>query len=316
MSIVAVTERPDSPQGDFDLNKHSLTRKFLVQSNDVNDGPLTVGSAAGIPKLFSLYRFGNENHLYARLRHIDCERIQPGSLYWEVTCKYETPADEEGGNKAGGVEREKEGQNDQPLLMLPEIETSFETYQEVVWYVYNATTKALEPCKASNGQVFDPPPTRDRSRLNLTITRNEDISTPVLATAVAYQDAVNSDYWWGLAPGTWKVQAITVHRETKQLSNGSIFPYLRVSYKFQARQTWDTQLLDAGTYYKNDLGGAPPVVQKIRFLTTDGHPTTGPLDGHGNKLAEGATPVFLTFRFYPRLPFGNLLLPQSFLDIA
>ena len=33
----------------------------------------------------------------------------------------------------------------------------------------------------------------DQGRLTMTITRNEDINSPVLATSVLFQDAVNAD---------------------------------------------------------------------------------------------------------------------------
>ena len=74
---------------------------------------------------------------------------------------------------SGGL-RDTAGANDNPLLQLPEIETSFEKYQEVVFYVYDQLTQQITPCRASNNEVYNPPPTKDASRLILTITRNGD----------------------------------------------------------------------------------------------------------------------------------------------
>jgi hypothetical protein len=158
--------------------------------------------------------------------------------------------------------------------------------------------------------IFDPPPTKDASRISLSITRNEAIATAHPSIDIKYSDAINSDVFWGSPPGTWKCMGISSRRETKQTSNGSLFPYIRVSYKFQARQTWMMQLLDAGTFYINANG------QKITCRTQDSQQCTLPLNGKGGLLTAGAAPVFLQLQPYNSLPFGALNLPQSFQQIA
>jgi hypothetical protein len=325
MGIVGTAqERPNSPTGGGGINKRTWTRTFLVQTDSYSDGPFTVAAAPGIPKLYSLYTFGNERDDYARLREVRPERIEPNSLFWEVTCEYSTPeVESETDTGKGSSKREVDGQQDVPTLQLPEIETSFEKYQQVVYGVFDVKTGQLTPCRASNKQVFDPPPVKENSRLIITITRNEDINSDHPAQSILYQDAVNSDTWWSQPPGTFKCQAITAQRQTKNTSKGTIIPYLRVTYKFEGRpyqqvpgDNWDLVLLDAGTYYLNDIGGQPPVVQKLKFISDDGHPITHALDGKGNPLPDGANPVWLTFRVYKRLPFGALLLPQQFIQFA
>ncbi len=316
------TERPNSPRISGTINQRKYTREWLVQTNDYKDGPAIVASSAGIPFLYSSYNFGNEIDVYALLRELEAERANPNSLFWYVTGHYSTPEPYRRHMPSGGL-RDTAGANDNPLLQLPEIDTSFEKYQEVVFYVYDQLTQQITPCRASNNEVYNPPPTKDASRLILTITRNEEITAPHPAADLIYNDSVNADIFWGSPPGTWKCQGISARRETKQLQDKSILPYLKVTYKFEARLTWDTQILDAGTYYLPG-GNRNQLAKKMAFLTSDGHPITGTLNGAGDSLlppqnpdaSPGASPVFNTFRFYQRQPFGLLSLPQSFADVA
>jgi len=273
--------------------------------------------ATGIPLLYSSFQFGGETDFFNIMRNYTAERLGDGSLHWEVTCHYSTPEPESNDAAHGGTKNEKQGENDNPTVALPEIDVAFEKFQEVVWYVYDLTTKKLTPCKASNGQVYDPPPMRDASRMIITITRNESILAPHPGLGLQYMDTVNSDVWFGLLPNQVKCQSITAKRQTKQLSIGgvpTILPYLSCSYKFEARPTWQTRLLDQGAYWINKKILDDPTTWVKRKFIVEGHPVVGPLDGFGGKLADGANPVFNTFQFYNTLPFSALNLPQAFLD--
>ncbi len=307
-------EMPDSPKIVAGLNKRAYTREFRVQVDSLADGPKTACSAPGIPRLYDPYVFGNESDDYALVRDIDADRMQGASLYWKVTVRYETPEPvNERGNSPSGTQHEQAGQHDNPLAMLPEVQTATEKFQEVVYLVYE--DGKLTPCRNQAGYVFDPPPMKDASRIVLSITRNEAISVLHPAVDIIYADAVNSDVWWGCPAGTWKCQGISTQRETKQLSSGAIFPYLRCTYKFEARPSWDTELLNAGPYYL-DNAFAPKDDKNKRAFTIQGHPATGLLDISGQRLPEGQDPIYLKFKFYLRRPFGALNLPQSFAQCA
>jgi hypothetical protein len=313
MGVVGcASERPGSPTGGGTFNSASFERKYRVQVDDLADGPVIVTGACGLPKLGRYYQFGNEVHHYALCRELTAERVQPASLYWEVTASYETPTR---ANRALGYPHEVPGESDNPLLQLAEVETSFEKFQQVVYYIYDVTTGRIAPATASNDQVYDPPPMMDASRLIMTITRNEPLTALHPALGIAFMDSVNSDTFWGGLAGTWKVQGISAQRQTKQLPGDVVLAYLRVSYKFEARPTWDLQILDAGTYrYDSSIRSATRV--RLAFLTSDGHPRTGALDGTGLALPDGATPVFNVYRVYKRQPFAILGLPQSYTDVA
>lgn len=302
MAVVGTAaELPDSPSGSFDLQKNSFTRMFRVLVNSYSDGPLIVTSAIGIPGLFSTYATLNESHPYARVRSLDCERMAENSLYWIVTAYYETP----------DVERANEtaAEFTSPLAELPEVQTTFETTQVPILKIYNVETEEIEPLQNSAGEVFPPEknPTRDESLLILTITRNEAITSPHPALSVLYQNAVNSTVFWNSPVGTVKCTSIQAQRQTRQLPDGTIFPYLKVTYSFKFKDNWDIQLLDHGNYYiDND--------EKIPFQDQAGNPILGLLDGAGANLGAEADPEFLTIRPYKRLNFNSLNLPNSFLE--
>lgn len=173
---------------------------------------------------------------------------------------------------------------------------------------------AFKPLRSSAGEVFVPPPMMDDAMLILTITRNEDLNSPVLQTSALFQNAVNLDGFFGLNPGQVKCQCITCQRQTKQLPDGTTYAYLRVTYLFHVKATWDIQLLDKGSYYLFQSSIMAPVT-KQKFITDDGQPRDGLLDGNGGKLADGAAPVFLTVRPYSWLAFATLNLPQSFQQV-
>jgi len=173
---------------------------------------------------------------------------------------------------------------------------------------------AFKPLASSAGEIFVPPPMMDRSTLLITMTRNESILSPIPETALLFQDSVNADVFFGFGPGQVKCQSITCQRQNKQLPDGSIFPYLRATYLFHARKTWDIQLLDKGSYYRFRVSTSLPWT-KQKFITDDGQPRDGLLDGFGQKLADGAAPVFITVRPYPWLTFAALELPQNFQQV-
>lgn len=384
MAVVGVAhERPDSPEATLELNKMSFTRKFLVQTNSINDGPVTVCSAVGIPRPFQIYTTPNEYQRYARCRSVDARRIEPHSLYWEVTCHYSTP--EVDGSKEGATHAsENDGQNDNPLLRIPEIETHTERFEQPLYWIYNPIPKtvnltgnttvdsdvitnlgdvsglvlgmditgagipantvvqafdlaaftvimslpatataggvaltfsipqSIAPAKATNGEIFDPPPMKDTCRLILSITRNEDINSPHPLTSLLYTDTVNLDPFFGCGRGCVKCMGVTASKQTKTLANGGIFSYLKCTYTFQMRPTWYVQVLNAGNWCWTDITKKA----KTQFKTEDGHPRQGLLDKDGLKLPDGNNPIWLVYQVYQMKKFKILNLPQSFIGAS
>lgn len=386
MSVIGVAhERQDSPSATLELNKMSFVRKFLVKTSSKNDGPVTVCSAVGIPRPFQIYTTPNEYQKYARCRSVDCERVEPASLFWVVTAHYSTPEVSESSGGASNA-TEKDGQNDNPLLVIPEIETHQERFEQAVYSIYSptattvvltctttinsnvitvnspgdastvfdgmsvfgatiaantivasvdaaaatiytnldatatnaavaltfSTTQTVRPVQATTGEIFDPCPTKDASRLILSVVRNEDISSPHPLTSLLFADTINSDVFFGCGKGQVKCMGVSAAKQTKTLSNGGIFSYLKCTYTFQMRPTWAIQILNAGNWYWADI----TKTKKKKFMSSEGHPIQGLLDKNGLKLPDGGTPLFVTFQAYQAQKFSVLNLPQSFIQAS
>lgn len=295
MAVVGTAqERPDSPDGDFELGKHTFTRTFLVETNSYADGSLVVTAASGIPLLFSTYATANESHPYARCRNLRARRIQPNSLFWEVVARYETP-DQASGIGAGGAggspgaggatRREDPSEFDNPLLELPDIAFNDVESTKPITRILNTDTGEYNAPRSSAGEVFDPPAERDDGRLVLTISRNEALSNVHPNLGELYRHAVSTDVFWGRPAGTARVKSILAQRQTKQLPTGTTFAFLRVTYVIEFKADWDVYLLDYGTYQvaRRGTGENYRVVQEA-FTTADGQPVKKMLDGRGRAL--------------------------------
>src|ERR1700730_2997118 len=120
MAVVGVAqEHPLSPEGTFEHNKYSITRRSKVQTNQLADGVLVVTAAIGIPRLYEPYLFGSESQVWILCRSIKASRITESSLYWTVEAEYSTPEPKEHGREGTG--QEVSGQFENPLLELCQV---------------------------------------------------------------------------------------------------------------------------------------------------------------------------------------------------
>ncbi len=336
MSIVGTAAiRPGYPHAEFSLTGRKYTVQWLVATNDLNDGPQVVQGAAGLPAAFSTYAIGNDVDIYARLREWKAWRLEDRSFQWIVEATYSTPEPKEGSREGNtgtgaGTHQDTAGDYTNPLIELPVVKT-FTIEREVpIQQIFDINSGAIRVPANSACQVFSPPAMKKERSLAISISRNEDINAPHPALGVTYSGAVNSDYFWGLAPGVVQCQSITAERQVKQVQGGIQFAYLKAEYLFHCNpNTWDLKILDAGDYYcqsgaTNSGSGSgasgsgsgvnycPNCTTKIGFIDDKGHPIKGLLNGNGGKLAQGANPVYLTLRPYTWLAFAPLNLPQSF----
>jgi hypothetical protein len=316
MAVVGFAlEKVDSPKANWQENKQTFSRSFRVLVDDLADGPIIVLGALGLPLVGQFYAFGNESHPYCFCTSVKPERNGSARYWWDVEVEYETVDPK----KVPAYGSEQQAQVDNPLVEIPEIDITTEATQEpVTGYYEEGDVFVTKAPRNSAGELFNPPPMRESNWPLLTISRNELISTPHPAIAVAYKDATNSDTFWGVPAGVAKFVGIDTKRLSKTLVGGTIFKYLRSTYKIRFRLDWDIRLLDAGSYFY------PPFTETTRtFITRTGHPYIGLLDGNNGPLggvdAKGyATPgteppVYLPAqRIYPRLPFSVFNLPGSF----
>ncbi len=278
----------------FEAGKFSVRVPYRIITNDRNDGPLTVCSASGLPAFGDLYAFGNESDDEMRLRSYQPQRIgDAATLVWVVWCQYSTPEQkdygrggEHTGGLGGGTGRESAAEFTNPLLETPSVKFHSSGREVPIFQIRDNITGTFKPATASNGEPFDPPPKTTSRVLTLEIVRNEPLSANQPAIAIQYQDAVNSDTFWGMPRGTWKVKEIVPERQERQIQGGTRVPFLRVAYSFEGRpEGWDVNLLDYGSFYlQNDPKGSAFPQKKTQFRTSEGHPTSGPLNGKGGAL--------------------------------
>ncbi len=271
-------------------------RQFWVEVNNRFDDGSVVLQAPGLPKRYAFYLTANHQDFEALCVNLRARQKSNTSFYWDVFAEYSTDH--------GDQEKEN-----LPLAEPPEITFGFEKTKRIVTGemkqgVISLSSPHIKTVVSSTGVVtsagepFDPPPEVEDSRPVLTITRNEGFFDS--ARAIKYQDAVNSDFFFGALPGQAKVSGITAVRRQRN----NIF-YWRVTYRIVFRRDfWSLELLDRGTFWKDGAG-------VINVFHDEGKARLGLLDGAGDKLAAGAAPVFLKFQVYREEPFSVLRLPQN-----
>lgn len=149
----------------------------------------------------------------------------------------------------------------------------------------------------SAGDPFDPPITEEDTRPVLTVVRCQYTFSTTWATG--YRNAINSDIFLGADPGTVRSMPIVGVLKKDQ----DIGWYWEVTYEFAYKpQGWARVELDQGLRRTVDVGGT----LKRQPILVRGVPVQSPvlLDGAGDVLPPGGTPVFRTYRTRPSLPFA------------
>lgn len=284
---------------EFGDGEREYTRRFWVQTDAYTNDPTLALNAVGVPTRLQTYNTESHTDLWA---WCDSRTATPNSdnpKVWEVECHYSTVE----------INIDLSGSADNPLLEKPEIEFGFESKSKALYgypdpqqaYVGGGRAPNASGIVNSAGEPFDPPVEIEVSYPVLTITRNEPLFFPSLA--VQFQDAVNSDLFWGVNPHCARVKGI---RGSKQYSGNT--HYWKVTYTIAFnRESWDLQVLDIGTYYI-DASDANKL-KKFYTDTPDKTPKVGNLTAAGDD--GGSTIRFKTFsNIYREEVFALLNLPQ------
>ncbi|HIJ70649.1 MAG TPA: hypothetical protein HPP87_04710 [Planctomycetes bacterium] len=170
-----------------------------------------------------------------------------------------------------------------------------------------------DPIVNSADEAFDPPVTRPFYDLTLAIIRNQAEYNPLLAAD--YKDTLNSDYFYGFAPGIVKCADISAD----SARNADLF-YWHVHYQFQMRRIgWALKLIDRGYREKVGVDGeGKPIYDAIMMGTSESGeadddqkvPVNQPayLDGSGRKKADSAAITVLEFDILESKDFSVLEL--------
>lgn len=159
------------------------------------------------------------------------------------------------------------------------------------------------PIHNSAGETFDPPIMREFSDLMLTIRRNESIFNYI--RAADYKDAVNSDLFYGFAPGLVRC----INYAGRRAMTADTF-YWQVTYQFQIRvDNWLRRIMDEGYKALDSLDTSKGVVA-IRDGDNNIVSQPWPLDGQGFALTQtqidAGIAFWLEFEIYPLKPFRVL----------
>lgn len=272
--------------------ERNYTRVFQVLVDRPTLGWEAVRLATGIPRPWESYLSASGFVDLASFCHsVQGRQKQEDPYLWDVTARY-----------SNQIDRPDINNIENPLLRPADIAYDSAPVMVPVWYDRDGS-----PVVNSADQSFDPPVEEEEQRLVIQITRNQ-----VLYDAVgylAYYNSVNQDPFFGFPPGMVLCKKITGRR---QYENG-VF-YWPTTFEFNVRlnrdenvpveDTWAFKILDQG-WYEKTLGG------KLKLMTDAfGRPLTAPrlLDGGGQPLPSGGTPVFRRFNTKRKKLFGNLLL--------
>lgn len=167
---------------------------------------------------------------------------------------------------------------------------------------------AGNPIINSAGDRFGDPVVVDDSLRLMIITRNELVSDFDPETIPTYSYSLNNGTWNGFAAHRCKMGLIESSDEQWD-PNNQVW-YYTITYPVQVEKTgevWSKKLLDQGYNVLEPYGGgAVPYMPK-------GQPVSDPvaLDGAGNVLGSGGSPVVLDFDVFPEANWATLGIDLS-----
>jgi len=278
----------------------SAVLRYHVASDDVKDGPLTMGNDPRVPRKFIPYRLGNDFNEDLILndrswRPLGAKKNRGWAKVWELTCTYAPRTFST--NDPG----------DDPDHPQPPSETdsfSFASTWEVLKVPLTRDMDGKQVCNSA-GEDFSPPyETSKRIKINR-LTRRENIDPQQKADLFSY--TVNQYPIWGKPEGTWLLEILVSLRPESERAWWSVDYNMRYN-----EEGWDPQLLDQGYHYRDGFALIPIVDSEGASVTTP-----RALEGHGlelkeddNPLAEPKPRVWLTFKEFERRDFAMLNLPH------
>jgi hypothetical protein len=279
MSILTVIEVSGRSLGINQKGDREAERLFRIRTDSKTESLSDLRTATGLPNMFSAHPDDSGTVVV----DIAVAQHEDDPFSWDVTLRYSSVLD-------------NGEQDENPLNQPAVIEYGSAQFQVVA--VRDISGNAVVN---SARMFFDPPVMVDQSRPVIRITKNK--ASFSASQAMAYQDAINTDSWLGIAPYCGKVAHYGGVKRYKNI-DGLLLPYWEVSLEVQVKHdTWIFYLLDQGYFQL-----VSNVRQPIR-LTGNGETVPGPawLDGAGAALPDGtSTPVFLEYHLLRELPFSAL----------
>jgi hypothetical protein len=301
MGVISVYETFDGRSSSLnDQRERNYTRTFNVICDTRLTDSAVVRIAPGIPRLWSPYitpTGGIDRGSWCR--NVEVRQDAACPELWRATVSYSSQ-----------LTRPDLNLLENPLLRPLEIEWS--GTDVMIPMEYDADGEAI---LNSAGELFDPPPETEDSRIVLKITRNLAVWDAL--DRLKYRKTVNTQRWFGFAAGQvlcndmrgsrgfenglyyWK-ESVEFHIRTPRFE---VLNEETNEYELEApADVWKLRILDRGLYER--VGGKLQIA-----LDRLGRPVSQPVifNGAGRKLTAG-DPTYLQFQRYRRRDF-NLLIP-------
>lgn len=303
MAVISSTIRREGWTGSgnvIDGDKYSI--EHLVESDSVNDGPLSVALGAEnalphpIPKAWASYAIGNDVNLYVVLKDRDTKLhtyTDTGAL-WIVTSKWSKPGEDE----------EEDDSRTNPLTRPTKYRIEWSNYTRII---REEPTGAGRKIVNSAGDAFADPLEQDDQRPVLVAVRNVSSLVDILRVGIEYKNAVNTNDFYGAGKHEAKVQSITAG--DLQEEEGIQFYTMTIRVEFND-ESWDVKIFDQGMRYFKLPGDKAAGVEPVAAKDKEGTPLGAPinLQDDGTRLGAGldAGTIDPPFETYPERDFDGL----------
>lgn len=278
MAITRFFEIGSSQSGDVDKESvRNYTRAFQVESNSKYDTIHDIEIYAGIPSIGTPH----PHNPLARVQQVQVRYDEPTALgaFYTATVTYSTKFDNQ--------------QNQNPLLRPVKVNLDFTIFRKVV-----RIDLAGYPITNSAGDPPSEPVEIDAAHPILKFTRNE--ATQPFSLMIDYAEAINSDSFYGAAPGTVRVMIRCGDAQTE-----NDVQFYQVEYTFEYRKEgWDPKFLNIGfNTYAN--GKKVPIPGDTPRLLHDGNPNS---QFPARTTTIATTPEFMTKYVHERKSFAIFAL--------
>ena len=238
---MAVTEvRVRTERGGQQGQKHErgYTLTYLVTTSDSHDGPMTVFAA--LPQIGDVYATNNELDLGARVVSVALDHVDGDPRRWRAEVEFSNEQGEDPDNQ----------DPEDPLDREPKYSVRFDESEEVIHGPYNQANPGFVDLTASltnsAKQPFNPPPTKEVSRLVIRMVQDDDQLR--LGQMREFQDAINLTAFAGFAAKTLKLRVSDIE---ERFEHG--MRLWRKTYELKHKpETWDQFILDHGTVPDED----------------------------------------------------------------
>jgi hypothetical protein len=254
MTVISVEPKYGGLSGSGSLEGvREYTKVYIVTTDAVSDGVITVGNALGLPRKGWVYTWQGETDAGALCHDVNPVQDQGNHFVWEVTCLYSSNL----GGSGALTKNDPRFDVDNPLSAPPEV--TWQSWEEIEVVTFDQAGKAV---LNAAGLPFDPPLTRRTRQRSVTIVRNEATYPAVLDRD--YLGAINSDLFYDWPPLTAMLEDLTA---TAKFSQNRL--YWRVRYEIRFRKStqnpdWRQRTWDAGRqHFKRDADGLLETVDDI-----------------------------------------------------